>query len=427
MNDTASIASTDGTGSPQSLDKRSELLRTEAKSINQQHDADQQRKQHQWDEFFRKLSDAGLTEGETMGIGGLGNKGKAGHDLWKEFRTLVLRGIPLANRPKIWAECSGASELRSPDYYSELVNKGVDDSETVNQIELDVHRTLKDNVWYRQGLGVQKLEEVLLAYASHNPTIGYCQGMNSIAAYLLLVMPTAEDAFWVLVAMLERILPPKYFDHELAGSRADQDILRKYVETLQPKLYGHLEEHGVQLELTLHWFLTVFSGCLSAEELYRVWDIVLCLPDGSTFLFQLAISLLKLNEKFLLQCDGAAAINEYLTSRMMESPEISIDALIKASVALKKFVTPNDIETRRAERLRSESDASKPLEGHQNKVGAVTDVLKSRVDSKSVLDTPTPASSRRSSDYDDTLYDEDFADMKLRTPMPLEEEVEWRA
>lgn len=413
-NDTASMASVDDAGTPESLDKRAEVLRTEARSMNAQHDADQQRKTAQWNDFFRKASDAGFTEGETIGITGLGNKGKAGQELWKQFKSLVLRGIPLQYRPKIWAECSGALALRVPDYYQDLVKKGVSDPETVNQIKLDIRRTLMDNVFFREGAGVQKLEEVLLAYACHNPTVGYCQGMNFISAYLLLVMPTTEDAFWVLVAMLEKILPPKYFDHALAGSLADQHIVREYVKVLQTKLNAHLEEHNIELELlTLHWFLTVFSDCLAAEALFRVWDIILCLPDGSTFLFQLAISLLKLNEKFLLECDSSSAVHDYLTSRMMERAEISIDALIKASLALKSFVTPTDIETKRAKALQDEGGMSMRREPE-----VVSEAARARTDS--------PVSSRRSSGYGDTLYDEDFADMKVRTPMPLDEEVEWR-
>ena len=42
------------------------------------------------------------------------------------------------------------------------------------------------------------LQDVLLAYCCHNPTIGYCQGMNFIVRLALLFMDT-EDAFWRVV------------------------------------------------------------------------------------------------------------------------------------------------------------------------------------------------------------------------------------
>ena len=111
--------------------------------------------------------------------------------------------------------------------------------------------------------------------------------MNLITACLLLIMPTAEDAFWVLASMIENILPQKYYDQHLLTSRADQSVLRSYVVELLPKLSNHLDLLEIELEaLTFQWFLSVFTDCLSAEALFRVWDVVLCMHDGSTFLFR---------------------------------------------------------------------------------------------------------------------------------------------
>lgn len=45
-----------------------------------------------------------------------------------------------------------------------------------------------------------------------------------IAASLLLIMPTEEDAFWVLVSIVENILPKTYFEQSLLASRADQQV-----------------------------------------------------------------------------------------------------------------------------------------------------------------------------------------------------------
>jgi uncharacterized membrane protein YgcG len=275
----------------------------------------------------RLMPEAALADGEVIGVAGLGNKGKIGRAKWKEFRQLVLNGIPVAYRAKIWAECSGASAMRTPGLYDELVRgqhdqqqqpqqryDGGDDSggggssssgggggdgsdsrgdgegsgsgsgsgddpAVVAQIAMDVHRTLTDNVFFRDGPGVAKLQEVLLAYARRNPEVGYCQGMNLIAASLLLIVPTSEDAFWLLASMVEHILPAHYYDRSLLASRADQRVLRQYVAQLLPRLSAHLDALGVELEaLTFQWFLSVFTGCLSAEALFRVWDVVLCTP-----------------------------------------------------------------------------------------------------------------------------------------------------
>ncbi|KAE8375036.1 hypothetical protein BDV26DRAFT_268677 [Aspergillus bertholletiae] len=337
------------------------------------------------------MPEASLTDGEVVGIAGLGNKGKVGRAKWREFRALVLGGIPVALRAKVWSECSGASSMRIPGYYDDLV-KGVGgndpDQSVVAQIDMDINRTLTDNVFFRKGPGVTKLKEVLLAYARRNSEVGYCQGMNLIAASLLLITPTAEDAFWILASMIEIILPEHYYDHGLLASRADQVVLRQYISEVLPKLAAHLEALGVELEaLTFQWFLSVFTDCLSAEALYRVWDVVLCLnvtsvinpapntstssprdPNdstvspiqdvtsgnggGSTFLFQVALALLKLNEQQLLTtCSTPAELYTYI-NHQMTNHAISIDGLIQASEALRNVVRREDVVERRAVAMR---------------------------------------------------------------------------
>jgi hypothetical protein len=341
------------------------------------------------------MPEASLADGEVVGIAGLGNKGKVGRAKWREFRSLVLGGIPVPLRAKVWSECSGASAMRVPGYYDDLV-KGAGgsepDSSVVGQIDMDIYRTLTDNVFFRKGPGVSKLKEVLLAYSRRNPEVGYCQGMNLIAASLLLIMPTAEDAFWILASMIEIILPQHYYDHGLLASRADQVVLRQYISQVLPKLASHLDALGIELEaLTFQWFLSVFTDCLSAEALYRVWDVVLCLNvtsavnssnhtstsntpappqdandpstsaakdfasgsgGGSTFLFQVALALLKLNEHQLLStCSTPAGLYTYI-NHQMTNHAISIDGLIHASEALRNVVRREDVVARRTVALR---------------------------------------------------------------------------
>ena len=343
--------------------------------LTEVHDNLQREKTVKWNEFMRKvraarrregeaasaefranvaaMPEASLADGEMIGIATLGNKGKVGRAKYKEFKSLVLAGIPVAHRAKIWTECSGASALRIPGYYPDLVRGGIDDPIILAQIQMDINRTLTDNVFFRRGPGVAKLNEVLLAYSRRNPEVGYCQGMNLITASLLLIMPTAEDAFWVLVSMIENILPRHYYDNSLLTSRADQQVLRQYVKELLPKLSAHLDELAIELEaLTFQWFLSLFTDCLSAEALYRVWDVLLCCKDeegngGSTFLFQVGLALLKLNEAQLTACETPGEVYAYLGGEITNHA-ISIDGLIKASEGLKSLVRRAEVEERRA-------------------------------------------------------------------------------
>lgn len=304
------------------------------------------------------LPETRVADGEMIGISGLGNKGKVGRAKWNEFKTLVLGGIPVAFRSKVWSECSGATALRVPGYYDDIVAQSgeTDDPIVVSQIQMDIHRTLTDNIFFREGPGVAKLSEVLLAYSRRNKDVGYCQGMNLITANLLLITPSAEDAFWILASIVENILPQGYYDHSLIASRADQQVLRQYVSTVLPKLSAHLDALSIELEaLTFQWFLSVFTDCLCAEALFRVWDVVLCTNDGSTFLFQVALALLKLNERNLLQCDTAAGLYTYINHHMTEHA-ISIDGLLQASEGLRRVVRREDVEEKRNRAIQAERD-----------------------------------------------------------------------
>lgn len=366
------------------------------KQLGEVHDSLQRDKTVKWNDFLRKvraerkrdgeaaaaalaadnrsqrqmaiMPEASLADGEMIGVAGLGNKGKVGRAKWNEFKSLVLGGIPVAYRAKIWAECSGATALRIPGYYDDLVSRSSvdDDPAIVAQIQMDINRTLTDNIFFRRGPGVVKLNEVLLAYSRRNAEVGYCQGMNLITACLLLIMPTAEDTFWVLTSIIENILPRGYYDHSLLASRADQQVLRQYVASILPKLSAHLDDLSIELEaLTFQWFLSVFTDCLSAEALFRVWDVVFCTNDGSTFLFQVALALLKLNEQQLLQCTTPAGIYTYI-NHQMTNHAISIDGLIHASEGLRKVVKRDEVETRRGKAIAAEKDLIRQREERNN-------------------------------------------------------------
>lgn len=406
------------------------------------HDGLQKDREARWNEFLRKVRaerskngdtttntrrnrgfyvpEALIADGEFVGVAGLANKGKAGRAKWLEFRSLVLGGVPTSLRSRIWSECSGASSIRIPGYFEELINSQSTDASIANQIDMDITRTLTDNIYFRRGQGIQRLREVLLAYSKRNPEIGYCQGMNLIAANLLLIMPTAEDAFWVLASMIERMLPEKYYDSSLLASKADQTVLRQYVREIMPTLSKHFESLSVELEaFTFQWFLSVFTDCLSAEALFRVWDVVLCINDGSTFLFQVALALLKLNEKQLLAMSSTAEVYAYISQHMTDHA-ISIDALIRASEGLRKVVKREDTLVRRKEAVQQELEQiAQREEIRQARVEAVRQ-------KRANLEAVTPGAmstevEESSSAVATDSPDESLGSLEESSPMPIDD------
>ena len=146
--------------------------------------------------------------------------------------------------------------------------------------------------------GVTHLQAILRAYCLHNPTLGYCQGMNFIAATALLFV-SPEDAFWFLIAITEKLFDSSYFDQSLTGAQADQEVLKEILERRYPRLAAHLEEFDIDLTtITLNWFLALFFDAVPFQTMLRIWDCFLL--EGSKILFRISIALLGLYEEEIL-------------------------------------------------------------------------------------------------------------------------------
>ncbi|KAG9662687.1 TBC-domain-containing protein, partial [Aureobasidium melanogenum] len=292
----------------------------------------------------------------TVGIANLAQSGVSG-----PFVKFVLDGVPMKMRAKIWLESAQSSIHYSPEDFSMLAaeyNSNPDDQRYLHDIEMDTPRTLTNNVYFRKEKNQDALALLLGCFAIRNKDIGYCQGFNIIAGYLLLAMPTTEQAFWVFCFLIEKVLPTSYFtaEHDWQGPRADTIVLRHYIQALMPRLGARLDELDVLDEQTvpINWFLTAFASTLSVEALFRVWDVVLGIPgqNQQVFLLHVAIALLKLNEDELLKLDSSAAVYDYM-DRKMARGVVTIDGLIQASSRLGPIVTAKSVEKRRAEAAKS--------------------------------------------------------------------------
>jgi len=358
---TATIVPASATGTMSTPAKPSEstnALNALLEKLNEAHDKQQRKRMDEWTAFHTQLrtnipaalarasSDYGMAD-----ISRLCSKGTVSAETWKKFNSLIVAGIPIALRREVWMERTGANSLVEPGKFRSLLSDTELQQYVRNEIDADVERTLGNNVYFRNGIGKTKLTDVLIAYAQYNPTIGYSQGLNIIAANLLLMLPAAEDAFWVLAAMIENILPREYYDQDgLVSSRildTDGKVLISYmVDLLGNQLHKHLRTHMVDLDMfTPGWFISAFAACLSGEPLYRVWDILFGLCDGR-YIFCFALALLKINRRGLLACQDSEELMLYLGGKMTNAA-VSLDVLIREGVRMGNYVTKEDLEKRR--------------------------------------------------------------------------------
>ncbi|XP_008047539.2 TBC1 domain family member 2A-like [Carlito syrichta] len=204
--------------------------------------------------------------------------------------------------------------LRTPGGYQALLSRGqVCEHPAARQIELDLNRTFPNNKHFTCPTSSfpDKLRRVLLAFSWQNPAIGYCQGLNRLAAIALLVLDEEESAFWCLVAIVEIILPADYYSKTLTASQVDQRVLQDLLSEKLPRLMAHLRQHCVDLSLvTFNWFLVVFADSLISDILLRVWDAFLY--EGTKVVFRYALAIFKYNEEEILRLQDSLEIYQYL-------------------------------------------------------------------------------------------------------------------
>ncbi|XP_037702613.1 small G protein signaling modulator 3 isoform X2 [Choloepus didactylus] len=270
----------------------------------------------------------------------------------EKLRSLVRAGIPHSMRPQLWMRLSGAlQKKRSSELsYREIVKNSSDDETiTAKQIEKDLLRTLPGNACFARAgsIGVARLRRTLRALAWLYPEIGYCQGTGMVAACLLLFLEE-EDAFWMMCAIVEDLLPASYFSTSLLGVQTDQRVLRHLIVQYLPRLDKLLQEHDIELSLiTLHWFLTAFASVVHVRLLLRIWDLFFY--EGSLVLFQTTLGMLRLKEEELIQSENSASIFNTLSDipSQMEDAEL----LLGEAVRLAGSLTDMAVETQRRKHL----------------------------------------------------------------------------
>lgn len=225
----------------------------------------------------------------------------------EKIRKLVAMGIPESLRGRLWLLFSDAvTDLAShPGYYGNLVEESMGKSCLVTEeIERDLHRSLPEHPAFQNETGIAALRRVLTAYAHRNPKIGYCQSMNILTSVLLLYAKE-EEAFWLLVAVCERMLPD-YFNHRVIGAQVDQSVFEELIKEHLPELAEHLNDPSALASVSLSWFLTLFLSIMPLESAVNVVDCFFY--DGIKAIFQLGLAVLEANAEDLCSSkdDGQA-------------------------------------------------------------------------------------------------------------------------
>ncbi|NXX94783.1 TBD2A protein, partial [Centropus bengalensis] len=231
-----------------------------------------------------------------------------------ELKSLIRNGIPVEHRQRVWRWIVNRHCSRLPDHYQRLLRQSKStEHPACRQIELDLPRTLTNNKHFSSPTSqlIPKLRRVLLAFSWHNPAIGYCQGLNRLAAVALLVLEDEESAFWCLVYIVENLMPADYYSDTLITSQVDQRVFKDFLSEKLPRLMAHFKQYQIDVSLiTFNWFLVAFVDSLVSDILLRVWDAFLY--EGTKVIFRYALAIFKYNEEEILRIHDSVEIYQYL-------------------------------------------------------------------------------------------------------------------
>lgn len=270
-------------------------------------------------------------------------------DRSEKLRSMVRgQGIPHSLRPFIWMRLSTALEKKQKSkfkYVDLFKNSEQDHFNASKQIEKDLLRTLPTNACFSaaNSVGIPRLRRVLQTIAWLYPNIGYCQGMGTIVASLLLFLEE-EDTFWLMCSILEDLLPASYYSHSLIGVQADMKVLRQLIATYLPELDQQFKKHDIELSLIcINWYLTLFSNVFDMRILLRIWDLFFY--EGSTALFQITLAMFKLNESRIINCDSSSQIFTILAEIPTEM--VNIDLLVETMIRIASSVNKSLLDSAR--------------------------------------------------------------------------------
>lgn len=334
------------------------------KHLGELHDAKSEEHVRRWDTFMRDIN-RGIAQQQGGGHETFGMKAmnmrrqdpglakffisseEERNEQSRQFKTLRRLvsggGIPRKYRNELWFELSGAKNKEVPGEYTRLVgvsrsSKDPQLQTQIDQINLDLHRTLPSNMYFNDmatsqpGPHFYKLQSILYAFVAYKPHVGYSQGMNKIVGNLLLGVSegnhngsrrlTEEDVFWIFVSFTEDCLPRygdlDYFHRDsLAHIQQDVEIVQlRYFPKYVPTLHRHLQDLGVEvLVILLGWWVGVFTDNFASVELwFKLLDSILITENVDVKFVSISLSFFKLHEKTLLELTNAEDIYKLMSN-----------------------------------------------------------------------------------------------------------------
>ena len=228
-----------------------------------------------------------------------------------KFKERLSKGPPDCFRWLSWCIINEIPLERDINIYNNYLVKDLEE-EHKNSIIRDIQRTFSDINIDKDELIKKEtsLYNVLKAFWNLDDQIGYCQGMNLLVGFMLIISDGNElDTFYLLISNFSATFNKrKSYEYSLRGLFSEGFPLLAFLnfifdillEENIPEVKTHLDEMGITYDLWIgQWFQTLFTIILPLNYLKRIWDCLF--SENIYFLVKFGIVFTKMIKNDILE------------------------------------------------------------------------------------------------------------------------------
>eukprot|EP00347_Sterkiella_histriomuscorum_P015634 403356284 len=211
------------------------------------------------------------------------------------LKASIFQGIPNDLRGEIWCQlCNFQRESQCYDVqlYPKLLQM-VNEKDT-NLIIKDLKRTLPELGIFKidYQTGQNQLYNVLFAYSCYDNEVGYVQGMNYVAAMLIINIKDEVKCFWCLTYLLHRKNWRMIYNDATPKLINLLNLVRERLLKEDPELLRFLEREDLSMVAAFSpIFISLFISQVPLEIATRIFEYFMY--EGEVALIRILFSMLK--------------------------------------------------------------------------------------------------------------------------------------
>ena len=232
-----------------------------------------------------------------------------------KFIERIKKGPPDCFRWSSWCIINNLPIDRNNTIYENYTNMSLE-KENKDRIIRDIERTFSERHIDKKELRKMErsLYRVLKAFWNIDKVVGYCQGMNLLVGFLLILSDFNErDTFYILISNFSQTFKSKKkYEYNFRGLFSEEFPLLHFLNyifdsllnTYAQDLKNHLDNMDLPIDLWMgKWFQTVFTIILPINWCQRLWDnifaenIFFMVKFGVAFTLMIKDDLMKMHEE----------------------------------------------------------------------------------------------------------------------------------